>query len=124
MLNAFDPVALIAGAISPVHLTVAHSLVINIISMVDVSTLPGESSQTILFVVHVLSLKSVTLRVIHHLAPFSLAVLHSVFELARVDTTVLPFIDSFTLGLSLHVVTRVDIAVREDVRAFAMLEAI
>ena len=124
MLDTFDPVALVAGSISPVHLSIAHSLIINVVSVIDISTLPSKGAHSIFLVVYILPLEPVALWIVHHFSPLATAMLHSVFELARVDAAVLPLVYTFALGLSSYVVARVDVTVRKNVRAFPVLETV
>ena len=69
MLDSFDPVSFVAGAIGPVHLAVAHALIVDVVSVVDISTFPGEGAHTIFLIVHIFSFKTVALRVIHYFSP-------------------------------------------------------
>ena len=103
VLDAFHPVSFVARPVSPIHLSVAHSFVIYVVSVVYVAALPSKSSHAVLLVVLVFTFKSVTFRVVCYFSPLSLAMLHAVLEFTCVYTSIFPFVDSLPLRLA-HVV--------------------
>ena len=51
MLNPFDPLSLIAAAVSPVHFSVTVSLVVSVFTFVDVAASPLEDALALLSVI-------------------------------------------------------------------------
>lgn len=92
MLDAFDPIALIAGAIDPVHLAVAMPLVLLIRTFVTVSRLPHERTKPILLVVRIITFIGVAVYIVEAFLPLAFPVLLAVFELTDVYAAVLPLI--------------------------------
>lgn len=105
VLDALVPLAFVDGAVCPVHLSVAHALVVEVVAVVDVAALPDEGAVAVLFVELVLALELIALGVVGHLLPLAFAVLHAVFELAGVDAAVPPLVDTFAFGLAVLVLT-------------------
>lgn len=100
VLNTFDPISFVARPVGPVHLTVSHSFIIYVVSMVYVAALPSEGAHAILLVVLVFTFKSVTFWVVCYFSPFSLAVFHTVFEFTCIYTSIFPLVDTFSFGFS------------------------
>ena len=63
ILNASDPLTFVAGAIFPVHLTVAMSLIIFVTPAIVIARLPREHSHSVLFIIFVVSFIHVALLV-------------------------------------------------------------
>ena len=63
VLNASDPLTLVARAVFPVHLTVAMSLIIFVTPAIVIARLPREHSHSILFIIFVISFIHVALLV-------------------------------------------------------------
>ena len=124
MLNTLLPLTFVHGSIRPVHLTIPHTLVVDVLAIVDVATLPGESTISILFIELIISFISVALGVLSLLAPLTFAIFHSVFEFADVYAAVFPFVDTLAVWLALRIVARVHVAIGKDVRSFAVFEAV
>ena len=124
MLDAFDPISFVARPVSPIHLSIAHSFVIYVVSMVNVAALPSESSHAVLLVVLVLTFKSVTFRVVCNFSPLALAMLHAVLEFTCVYTSIFPLVDSLALRLAHVVLPRINIPIRKYIRSFPVLEAV
>ena len=61
VLDAFFPLTLVDGAIGPVHLSISLTLIVHVVSVVDVAAFPGELSLPVLFIVTVHALKSIAL---------------------------------------------------------------
>ena len=92
VLNTFIPLALVTGAIFPVHLTITMSLIVFIAAFVKIARLPCEHSHAVLLVVFVAALVHVAILVIKSLLPFSFTILQPIFEFSDVDATIFPFI--------------------------------
>ena len=92
VLDAFDPIALIARAIDPVHLAVTMPLIILIRTFVTVARLPHESAKPILLVVRIITLIGVAVYIVEAFLPLAFPVLLAVFELTDVYAAVLPLI--------------------------------
>ena len=65
------PLALVTGAILPVHLTIAMSLIVLVAALVIVARLPGKQSHAILLVIFVGALIHVAVLVVEALLPLS-----------------------------------------------------
>ena len=116
------PLTLVARAILPVHLAVAVPLVVLVAALVVVATLPGEETHTILLVIFVGTLIHVAVLVIESLLPLAFAMLEAIFELANVDTTILPFVLTLALWLTHVISARKAISVCKDVSALPMFQ--
>lgn len=123
MLAPLFPLALVNSSVSPVHLSVALSLVLDIVALIHIAALPGEDPITMLLVHEVLALILVASSSIVF-SPLSLPLFESVLEIADVKAPVFPLILSESLGLAFVVLTLIGISVAEKVRAMAMLETV
>ena len=121
VLNSADPFALVTAAVRPVHLAVALSFVVLILSFVNITTCPGKLAEAAFPIVYVVALVAVRLRSAPA-APLALAVFHTVLEVADVDGTISPGVLSLARGLSIFVLAGITIPADEDVRARAMLQ--
>jgi len=124
ILNSFLPLAFVAGAISPVHFTVAVALVILVAPLVDVAALPSELAHTRLLVVDVASFVHVAILCIESFTPFAFSVLEAFFELTDVDASVFPFVLTNSLRPSALVGACKNITVRKDIRSLSVLQAV
>jgi hypothetical protein len=122
VLNASDPLTVVAAAVRPVHLSVAVPLVLFVFTLVDVAACPLEDTIAVLPVVQVVTLVTVTLGAAST-APLAFALLHSGFKVAHVAGTIGPSVLAFSIGLAVHVFTRVGVSVDKYVCACAVLEA-
>ena len=123
ILYAMVPLALVTGAILPVHLTIAMSLIVLVAAFIVITALPGEQSHAILLVIFVGALIHVAVLVVEALFPLTLAMLESVFELADVDASIFPLVLALTFGLA-HVVRACEaVAICKDISSLTVLQA-
>lgn len=73
MLDAFYPITLITTPVGPVHLTVAVSLIIHILTFVLIATYPSEMPNTVLLISDVGSLIYVDILEAFTRSPFTFA---------------------------------------------------
>jgi len=124
ILNTILPFALIAGAILPVHLTIARPLVILVAPFVVVATFPHEDAHAIFLVILVATLVHVAVCGVETLPPLALATLEAIAELPDVDAAIFPLILSLAFGLTVHVGPRKTVAIREKIRSLSMLQTV
>lgn len=79
---------------------------------------------TVFLVVFVYALEAIALVAVGDLLPLAFAVLHALLEVARVYRTILPFIHALAMRFAELIFARVDVTVREDVRAATMLQTV
>ena len=104
MLNPTNPLSLVAGAISPVHLSVPVPLVILVLAFVNVSTGPCKLAKAAFVVVDVVAFVDVALRP-PTTAQFALSFLHAASEVAYVGRPSLPGVLTFAVWLAIYVLT-------------------
>jgi len=85
VLNATDPLAFVAGTISPLHFSVAVTFVILVTAVVNVAGLPSESADAALLVVCIVSLKLVAEGGLCLFPPLASAVLHATLKLTNIN---------------------------------------
>jgi hypothetical protein len=124
VLDTHFPFSFVDRGVNPVHLTVTLSIVVDVVSVVDVSALPGKVSDAILFIELVVAFKLVALDYVFSLAPLPVAVLHALLELARIDASILPLVDSLPLWFSKGIVSLVYVSIGKAISSLPMLEAV
>jgi len=100
------------------------SLVIFVTALVLVSTFPREGAHAVLLVVFIRPFVGVAILSIESLFPLAFAVLEAFFELAHIDTAVLPLVLAVAFWLSELVGAREHVSVGKNVAALAMFEAV
>lgn len=115
MLNAVEPLSLVAGAIGPVHLSVAVPLIIFVAASVDVARLPGEGAKPRLLIILVFPFILITVLCCGSLPPLALSMLHTVTELPNVDRGVFPLVLTEAMRFAVNVLTSVNIPIGEHV---------
>lgn len=121
MLNAFDPLSLVAGAVRPVHLAVALALIILVFALVRVSAGPLELPKATLLVVNVVAFVGVALGATRA-APLTFPVLHAFHHVAYVSGSRFPSVLAFSMRFPVDVVSCVGISVNKQIGASAVLE--
>lgn len=122
MLDAVLPLTLIAAAIGPVHLAIAVPLILLVAAAVLVTRLPRECANARLLIIHVVAFVLIAVGLGGTLFPFSLAVLHSAFELAHVQTRILPLVLAEAMWLAILVLASVHITISKLIRPLSMLQ--
>ena len=102
MLNSFNPVSLVMAAVCPVHFSVSVTLILFILSFVNVTADPCKFSNTFFHVIYVVTFINVRLRTTST-APFTLSMLHPIFEITSINCTTAPSILTFTFWLTILV---------------------
>jgi hypothetical protein len=123
MLYSFDPLSLVHTAISPAHLPVAVALILPVLPLVPVAARPREHPIPVLLVQAVVPLVLVGLRALAGF-PLALSMFHAILELANVKRPILPSILALAIRFPFLVVACVDVAIDEDVRTLAVLQAV
>lgn len=121
VLDSFLPLTLVDTGISPLHLTIAISFIIFVLSFVDIPTGPSENTKSMLLVETVVPFVLIALWSFPTL-PSSLTMLQPILELSNVEGPILPGVLSFAFGLSILVLTGVNISVSKDIGALTVLQ--
>lgn len=123
MLDAFLPLSYIDRAINPIHFTKAFSFTHLEFSLIDITALtPSESTIPMSIIIEVLSFIGVACWIIFLAFPLALTMLEAFPEVSFVERTVVRYVLSVALKLSMLVVTYVDISVGEKFTSFTVLE--
>lgn len=123
VLYASNPLTFVHATISPQHLTVALSLVLLVISFIDVARCPGENAFAVLLVLLIFTLVCVAGLDVSGATPFTPTVFFAFEEVTCVDLTSGPNVLAFALGFTVEVIARVYIPICKGVCALAMLQA-
>ena len=124
ILDASVPFAFIAGAIFPVHLSVAVTLIILVAPLVIVARFPGKQTHSVLLVVLVVALVHIAVLVIETLLPFAFSSFESIFEVADVNAAIFPFVLALSFWLSHVVRSGETITVCKNVGTLSVLQTI
>lgn len=89
VLDALDPLSVVAAAINPVHLSIAVSLIFLVFTLIDVATCPLEDTLPVFPIIDVITLIRVA-GWTFCASPLAFAVLHAAFEIAYVCLPVCP----------------------------------
>jgi len=122
MLDAVLPLTLVAAAIGPVHLAIAVPLILLVAAAVLVTRLPRKCANARLLIIHVVAFVLIAVGLGGSLFPFSLAVLHSAFELTHVQTRILPLVLAEAMWLAILVLASVHITISKLIRPLSMLQ--
>ena len=122
MLDASNPLTLIAASIRPVHLPVAISLVILVLSLVHVTTCPLEHPIPVLLVSVVVPLVTVALRS-SSTPPLSFTFLHPCFEIPNIARAIGPGVLTLAVWLTINILSCIGVPVYKDISASAVLQA-
>jgi len=122
MLDTVLPLTLVAAAIGPVHLAIAVPLILLVAAAVLVTRLPRECANARLLIIHVVAFVLIAVGLGGSLFPFSLAVLHAAFELAHVQTRILPLVLAEAVWLAILVLAGVHITISKLIRPLSMLQ--
>lgn len=123
IFEPFEPLALIVAAIAPLHGSKSITMVEVVVALVAIARLPLKDAVPMLHVVHELAIVLVAVRPLVFL-PTSVPVFESVLEVSNVRGSALPLIVSEAFRLAIGVGATVRVSIGEDVRTFAMLEAV
>lgn len=127
MLDALAPLALVDTGISPPHLTVPIALILFVLAFVQVSTRPGEDTIALLLIHTIVSFVLVALLLTSTALttfPFAFSMLETILKLTNVERAILPGILTFTIWLTVFVLTCVDISISKYVCSLSMLQAL
>lgn len=122
VLDAFDPLSLVATAVCPVHFTVAVALILPVLPFIYVATCPLEDALALFPVILVVSLVAVAEWSLSA-APLAFAFLHAAHEVSNVGRPVGPRVLPFTVRFTVEILSCVGVSIGEDVCARTMLEA-
>jgi hypothetical protein len=122
VLDTIKPLAPVAAAVSPNHLSVSVSLVVFVTALILVPALPSKYAHSRFLVISIIPFIHVSSLV--PLAPFAFPVLLTVFKLAGEGTQVFPFILAESMWLSKLVLASIYITHSKQISALAMLEAV
>jgi hypothetical protein len=121
VLFSGTPFTLVGAAVSPEHLTLAVSFVLDVVSSIDVARLPLENPVSVFHSHMESTLVFVGLRA-WLFAPFAMALLSAFDKVAGVRRSILPLISPTTVGLAVLVRPSKLVTVGKNVSALAMLE--
>jgi hypothetical protein len=124
VLNAVTPLSFVAGAISPVHLSVAMSFIRFVTAFVDVSTFPSELTEATFLIEFILTFICVAILDIDLFTPATFAMFHSVFEVSHIVGAVFPLVLSEPVRFAELVLTGVDVTVGKYVCALSRFQAV
>ena len=110
VLDAFNPLSLVAAAVSPVHLSVAVSLVFSVFTFVDVSTCPLENTVALLPVIFVIAFKAVAKRSFCT-APLALSLFHATSKITNICGTIDPGVLPLAFWFTIKVFTSVGVSI-------------
>lgn len=99
VLNSSHPLSNVYRAICPLHLAFSLTLIIDIASLVLISTGPNEMSVSVLFIILICSFVLIYI-VSFALSPFSVTMLESHLKISYVVSSTLPDILPFTIWFS------------------------
>lgn len=100
------------------------SLIIFIAASIDISRLPLESTDSVLFIISVFSFIHVAVLLVCSFTPFSFAVLHPAFEITDVHRRVFPFVLAKPMRFAFLVCASVDITISKHIRALPMFQTV
>jgi hypothetical protein len=123
VLNALDPLALIEGAVDPLHLAISVSFVVQIATFIPVAGSPLEDAVTVFLVELIISVIEVSV-VVLALPPLSPSMLQPVLERPNVGRPVAPLILTVTIWLPLNIAAGVNVFVSKNVCALTVLQAV
>ena len=123
VLDTLLPLSYVLGAVGPVHFSLSLSFIVDIVSYIDISTLPCEIAVTIFLIKHVHSFKSVTVSTLF-LLPISFTVFMAFFEFSVIRATILPLILTISIRFSVSILSSVFITHRKHISSLAMFETV
>ena len=123
-LQASYPVAFVHCAICEVHFPVAVSLIIDVMTLVNITRLPKELTVPVFLILLVLTLIPVTLNIVLILPPDSFAMLKPVQKLAFVAAAIGPRIHTFPMRFPILILPYISVSVSEEVSSLPVFDAL